>query len=121
MIKDLVVRQRYVLAQKAIFALRQHTRVERQRKYMIDQGQANNNYHLVKRVFCALCTQTSRERHNRYAHEQMQDFIAANRQRTALQSLYKAVISAKILGMVYEKVNLRVNRRAAMDCLQKMR
>ena len=88
---------------------------------MIDQGQANNNYHLLKRVFCALCTQTSRERHIRYAHEQMQDFIEANRQRTALQSLYKAVVSGKILAMVCEKVTLRVNRRAAMDHLQRMR
>lgn len=70
-IKDLVVRQRFVLAQKAICALRQHTRIQRQRKYMIDQGQANNNFHLVKSVFCALSTQTSRMRHNRYALEQM--------------------------------------------------
>ena len=84
---------------------------------MIDQGQANNNYHLVKRVFCALSTQTSRERHNRYAVEQMQDFVAANRQRTALQSLYKAVINSRILSMVFEKVNLKVNRRTALDYL----
>ena len=51
----------------------------------------------------------------------MQDLIATNRQRTALKSFYKSVIDSKIIAMVYEKVNLRVNRRLALDSLTKVR
>lgn len=88
---------------------------------MVDQGQANNNYHLAKRVLFALSTHASTERQNRYIFEQMDDMIRANRQRSALRALYQATINKKIISLVFEQVNLRTNRRLAAEYLQQMR